>query len=621
MMIPKGGYLRRWIWKFLHWIGKIWVQGYLKIFLNLVVITALLLIKVYCTPDEKTEETFGIALLKFITDNNTVSIFSTALVGVLLVQIGRLVGTFTEEKRKTSQDHHAIIRHYNGYSLDGMPDGKQYDPDGVFMKLSKERIHKSVFTSVFPHWRYPMNPIIQAKSKEFFQYEKASEEFLNGKLYLPTIDIFINKDHDVEPRFDDHNDKGGDHNTESRVYTLPDVVSGNETSIFQAHTHSATSNSVTVRLYDVHFDIDEKTKEKHLTLDTGRTTYYDMLMTNRCMDYDFGNGMTLRNLYEYKSKVSSFKNSKLANQIGINGMIITNDGWLLLEKRSLKKSTWKGKYAQPISLSMGINKLGFYEGQDTIENSIEGSHEVISHLLRHTIRDNYGLLVKDYDELKKQRIEKEKAARAALWANTKDPIELEHLKAHEEPIKEFESSDDYKDDECYYITGSVNFLGLARDLLEGGKPNLYYAVVLGMDHNELAEHLRKLKRRKGPIPVKSETKADKEVYSSKTRFPAEKLESGYVIAKDEDITFDMNYRLSFLFKKVKKVRAAYHLWPLVWRKRGCGEALLVTMAYIQEMGGAQALVNLEAAKHPDILKTADGKKGASRVKKAEPKEK
>jgi hypothetical protein len=32
-------------------------------------------------------------------------------------------------------------------------------------------------------------------------------------------------------------------------------------------------------------------------------------------------------------------------------------------------------------------------------------------------------------------------------------------------------------------------------------------------------------------------------------------------------------------------------------------------------------VNLEAAKHPDILKTADGKKGASRVKKAEPKEK
>ena len=42
-------------------------------------------------------------------------------------------------------------------------------------------------------------------------------------------------------------------------------------------------------------------------------------------------------IYEFNSTVSKLTESKLSNQIGINGMIITSDGYVLLEKRGRNK--------------------------------------------------------------------------------------------------------------------------------------------------------------------------------------------------------------------------------------------------------------------------------------------
>ncbi len=582
MIKAKNNGTRRFFWKFSYIIKRGWELGYLKVLVLLLIITGLLLFKHWANLDntlawKKDNPGFIWAIVDFITDSNAVAVFTSALIGVIIWQISLMISSFTEERRKTTQDHHAVIRHYSGYAPKSLVDGEneKFNASECLMKLTA--VNRPISKKENDKLPYPTNRILIKQSPGFFQQEKANEVFMaEGKLFLPSINFFTNKDHDVTPVFADS----------STPYELPELVSGNLTAIFAAHSHSVTRNSETVRLDDAQY----KPETKTLELTTSRTTYYDMLMTNRCMDFDIGNGMTLRNLYEYRNRVSSFKDSVLANQIGINGLIITKDGWLLLEKRSRKKSTWKGKYAQPISLSMQVSKLGFLPGQKTIASGLESSKDVVSHLIRHTIRDNYGLIVKNYDDLKKERLEKErKAAPDKVIEETKIDTKF------------------YEGYEHYYFDGTVHFLGLARDLLEGGKPNLYYYVILDLDHEALAEHLRSLKTRKDPIPVESEMKANKDAYTSKICLPFEKFQSGYVIAPYDSIVVDMDYKLSFRKNKnakIKTVRPAYHL-HLSHRKRGCGEALLVCLSYLEEMGGVEALIKKEKSIHRDIFESVN----------------
>jgi len=44
--------------------------------------------------------------------------------------------------------------------------------------------------------------------------------------------------------------------------------------------------------------------------------------------------LPLENLFEYNSSISSLKNSKMSNHIGINGFLITSDNKLIFVKRS-----------------------------------------------------------------------------------------------------------------------------------------------------------------------------------------------------------------------------------------------------------------------------------------------
>jgi hypothetical protein len=589
MIKAKKNGARRFFSLIFHTIKQWWKLGYLKVAVLILIIAGLLLFKYWASEQtsdwRKTNPGFIWTVVDLIADPNTVAIFSSALITIIIWQISLIISSFSEERRKTTQDHHAIIRHYSSYAPKRSEDGKEVfnAPEHLMELKQNPRQTPENEKHFFP--RYPTNRILEKKSAEFFQQEEANEVFMaEGKLYLPTINFFTNKNHDVTPVFTDS----------TTPYKLPEEVSGNLTAIFGAHSHSVTRNSDTVRLDDAWYSPETKTLE----LTTSRTTYYDMLMTNRCMDFDFGNGMTLRNLYEYRNRVSAFDESVLANQIGINGLIITKDGWLLLEKRSRKKSTWKGKYAQPISLSMQVNKLGFLPGETTIAPGLEGSKDVMSHLIRHTIRDNYGLLVLDYDELKKKRPEKEgKSA------------------SNDTRVESKKDSPNYEEDECYSFDGTIHFLGLARDLLEGGKPNLYYYVILGLDHKKLKEHLCELKKRRNPIPVESEMKAKKDAYESSTLLPKEKLQSGFVIAPYDSIVINMDYKMSFSPKadpshsnkkpKVETIRTTK-------RKRGCGEALLVCLSYVQEMGGVDALIEEEKKENP---KTFESKVDETKNKK------
>jgi len=577
---------RRAVWKFSQGIRRGWQLGYLKILLCLVVFAFLSILKYWAELEstikwKNANPNFWWTLLNGLTDPNTLSVFTGAIITVLIWQFSQIFATLSEERRKTNQDQHAMIRRYSAYAPERDENGFEIggqNPAGHFMELHHVR---RPLGEKSPEGRfYPTNRVPIARSTEFFQQEKANEVFMAGKLFLPSVNLFTNKEGNVTPVFMDEN----------AMHETDPFISGNMTAIFAAHAHSTTKNSATIRL-----EKEPKLLGNQLILATKRTTYFDMLMTNRCMDFDFGNGLTLRNLFEKEGKALPFEDSPLANQIGINGMIITNDGWLLLEKRNLKKSTWKGKYAQPILLSMQLNKLGFYAGQKIIEPTAEGSNEVISHLIRHTIRDNYGLLVYDYDVLKNKRREKENEA----------------LQKNEEMLKPkyVSSAEKYQEDEHYFFDRTIHFLGIARDLLEGGKPNLYYYVILDLGHKKLAEHLRKLKYRYAKPKIDSEVELDKENYCSDTCLPLEKMQSGYIIAKYDDIAFDMNYKLSFCRKSIEKVRPIHRtcLQPLACHKRGCGEALLVTMSYLEEVGGVKTLLEREKKLHPTIV-TKDAEK-------------
>ena len=64
-------------------------------------------------------------------------------------------------------------------------------------------------------------------------------------------------------------------------------------------------------------------------------TYWDLLMTNRAMDYEWEDGRKTRDVYEPGPYISPLASSEIANHIGFNGFI---DIYLL------EKELWEPAY-------------------------------------------------------------------------------------------------------------------------------------------------------------------------------------------------------------------------------------------------------------------------------------
>ena len=348
-------------------------------------------------------------------------------------------------------------------------------------------------------------------------------------LILPTVNVYTNLNGKCTVAFND----------KTTVKELPPFVIGNGTEFLKAHRHSKTSNNLTIRLDDI------SVVDNNVTFHTSRTYYFHMLLTNRCMDYKLDCDMSVREIYEFNSKVSKLSESRLSNQIGINGMIITSDGYLLVEKRDHKKTTWKNKFAQPISLALKAVDLGF-GNDDWIKTNEEGNTLLIN-VIKKTIKENFGFLEEDYET----------------------------------------------------ITLNENFLGLARDLLEGGKPNLYFYVVLKETSDEV---LKKLKINSSVAVSKKTSKLiclDPQKEPKTKPLKTGKLSSQYFLIDYKDIKIDFNYSLKVLRKKVKRVPRIvyprcskcqqrmdtfkYKLASLFNRylEYEVGEALLVTLSYLE----------------------------------------
>ncbi len=492
---------------------------------------------------------FNISLNKIVnllSAQETISVFLAGLLSLGVARIIKRCDYYLEESLKIEDDHHKIIRKYNGHRKEDIDKSENYfDKTGVLMNISHTKaIRKS-------EWK---NREKDKFSKTYWTNEKELLEFSQNKLYTPSVNVFTNILGDTKMVFDDKNES----------HKLPTFIIEHADELLLAHKNSSTRNNDTVRLND--FDYDGKT----LTLHTQRSTYYHMLITNRCMDYSFANGLTIRNLYEYQSQICPLDKSKFGNQIGINGLIVTSDGYVLLEKRDHKKTTWKNKFAQSISLALKEGEIVRCKN-GVIGNKTEDAEEGLKSVIQKTIQKNFGITDKDCKEFK------------------------------------FET----------------NFLGIARDLLEGGKPNLYFFVETTCTAKDLA---KKIKENAGSI--ESVKEAEKELKSAKgfscnkktTKIPdalsekiesaskaisdgtvisTEKMDSDYYLVKFSDIKINYNYVLNLDRKKAIKVQRKVHprvthrahIWDTLKYffarifapklQRECGEALIVTISYLE----------------------------------------
>ena len=463
-------------------------------------------------------EIFG-RIFAIFTSEDTLSVFLAGIFTIIIAIIVKQFDAYLEESSKISDNHHKVISSYSGHPKTDKSEilakkDNFCDKGGGFMALHSE--HITVFRE-----NDLKNEVKDKYSKEYAIVEQDRKSFDHGrgKLYLPSLNVFSNVHGDTRIIFEDS--KEG--------HQLPDFVMQNALKLLAAHKSSKRSNNGTVRLNDFSYN----TANKTLTLDTQRSMYFHMLITNRCMDYEFDDGLTIRNVYEYRNKISPLHKSVFGNQIGINGLILTSDGYVLVEKRDQKKITWKNKYAQSISLALKVSDLKLGKSE-TINPTPKAANMQFKTVIEKTVKDNFGLVPEDYFEF---------------------------------------SVED-------------NFLGIARDLLEGGKPNMYFYLTT----KHTAEDLKKLLEKNAARTVSE---------NGINPLQTSKLSSDYYLIPYEDIRVNFNYAMKVDRRSALWVRRRIHprdsrlhsfieafhhrtgriFNPILTRE--CGEALLVTVAFLE----------------------------------------
>lgn len=96
------------------------------------------------------------------------------------------------------------------------------------------------------------------------------------------------------------------HFNATKVYELPDEIAKRSDWLLKAHVDALKYNSRTVRLDDL------KKCGNQVMLTYSNVTYWDLLMTNQAMDYEWEDGRKTRDLYESGPYISPLASSKMA---------------------------------------------------------------------------------------------------------------------------------------------------------------------------------------------------------------------------------------------------------------------------------------------------------------------
>ncbi len=174
-------------------------------------------------------------------------------------------------------------------------------------------------------------------------------------------------------------------------YQLPPTIVKHYEELFRAHSASKVYNNVNIRVDDWYWDNDTDS----FKVVTGRTSYYDSLVTNRAMDYEFEKGISVRKLLECGPMVRPLKNSLLSNHLGINGFVESSDGEIIFVKRksniSIGKKTFGNSIGASLKTKYALNNQSFFTKEGLIDGIIEEINDELG------IAENR-LITSQYDE-------------------------------------------------------------------------------------------------------------------------------------------------------------------------------------------------------------------------------
>lgn len=153
-----------------------------------------------------------------------------------------------------------------------------------------------------------------------------------------------------------------------------------------------------------------------------RSTYYNHLVTNRAIDYPIKNGLTLRGVFEFGPKLNDLKTSKMSNHLGIIGFIELSDGRVIFPQRQNNSTTSKNLVTASIASRVILDDPSL---KITSMNEIES-------MVKNTIDKRLGISM------------------------------------NEMPNNHYD----------------IHFIGLGRDVYEGGKPHFFYYIKLNQLNSE-----------------------------------------------------------------------------------------------------------------------------------------
>ncbi|VEU79832.1 hypothetical protein [Haploplasma axanthum] len=166
-------------------------------------------------------------------------------------------------------------------------------------------------------------------------------------------------------------------------------------------------------------------EEDKIIFNTEKSDYYKHMVTNRAIDYKIQGNLTLRSMYEQGPKLREFVDSNFSNHIGINCLVIFNDNKIILPHRNNNATYSKNKVTASIASR---------------------------------------LLIDDYKNVSME-----------LGIDTIVNVLMENYKFDNNEISKYRSK--------------IKFVGAARTIYEGGKPQFYY--VLKIDDMSGCEYYSK----------------------------------------------------------------------------------------------------------------------------------
>lgn len=168
-----------------------------------------------------------------------------------------------------------------------------------------------------------------------------------------------------------------DHKNAANVYSLPEQIENRSEWLLDAHRCSYDYDSRTVRLDNLTH------KDNKVILTYSNTTYWDLLRTNRAMDYEWENRKTNRNVYEPGPFISPLEFSLMANHIGFNGFIEFHEIGILFVGRSNKMSVGKKTWGTSISAKLS-QKYDYKKGEHfTLDGFYDSIAESINRELKY----------------------------------------------------------------------------------------------------------------------------------------------------------------------------------------------------------------------------------------------